>query len=149
MYVNGFQLYKIISAVIKYHSVYYCPLTWHFCGETNTKKIEKIQERALRFIYSDYSTSYESLLIKSQLPSLKVRRLRTIALESFKILNNLAPAYLNDLLTFKNHSYSFRYQRTVEVPQVRTVKHGSMSFRSTAAKIWNSLPQEFRDISSF
>jgi len=24
----------------------YCPLTWHFCGETHTKKIEKIQERA-------------------------------------------------------------------------------------------------------
>ena len=71
----------------------YCPLTWHFCGEANTKKIEKIQERALRFIYSDYSSSYESLLIKSQLPSLKVRRLRTIALESFKILNKLSPAY--------------------------------------------------------
>ena len=41
----------------------YCPLTWHFCGEVDTKKIEKIQERALRFIYSDYSSSYESLLI--------------------------------------------------------------------------------------
>ena len=103
----------------------YCPLTWHFCGEVNTKKIEKIQERALRFIYSDYSSSYESLLIKFQLPSLKVRRMRTIALESFKILNNLSPAYLNDLLTVKNHSYNFRYQKTVEVPQVRTVKHCS------------------------
>ena len=84
-----------------------------------------------------------------QLPSLKVRRMRTIALESFKILNNLSPAYLNDLLTVKNHSYNFRYQKTVEVPQVRTVKHGSSSFRSTAAKIWNSLPQHLRDISSF
>ena len=81
----------------------YCPLTWHFCGEANTKKIEKIQERALRFIYSDYSSSYESLLIKSPLPSLRVRRLRTIALESFKILNNLSPVYLNDLLTFKKN----------------------------------------------
>ena len=60
---------------------------------SNTKKIEKIQERALRFIYSEYSSSYESLLIKFQLPSLKVRRLRTIALESLKILNNLSPAY--------------------------------------------------------
>ena len=58
-----------------------------------------------------------------------------IALESFKILNNLSPVYLNDLLTFKKHSYSFRYQKTVEAPQVRTVKHGSRSFRSTAAKI--------------
>ena len=128
----------------------YCPLTCqHFCGEVNTKKIEKIQERALRFIYSDYSSSYELLLIKSQLPSMKVRRMRTIALESFKILNNLSPAYLNELLTFKNHSYNFRYQRTVEDPQVRTVKHSSRSFPSTTAKIWSSLPQHLRDISSF
>ena len=31
----------------------YCPLTWHFTGETNTRKVEKLQERALRFIYDD------------------------------------------------------------------------------------------------
>jgi hypothetical protein len=49
----------------------------HFCGETNTRKIDKIQERALRFIYEDYSSSYEDLLNKSRLPTLKIRRLRT------------------------------------------------------------------------
>jgi len=38
----------------------YCPLTWHFCSETNTKKVENIQKRALRFIYNDYSSSYEA-----------------------------------------------------------------------------------------
>ena len=59
-------------------------------------KIGKIQERAMIFIYSDYSSSYESLLIKSQLPSLKVRRL-----ESLQSLNNLSSAYLNDLVNFK------------------------------------------------
>ena len=32
----------------------FCPLSWHFCSEANTKKIEKIQERALRFVYNDY-----------------------------------------------------------------------------------------------
>ena len=51
----------------------------------NTKKIENIQERALQFIYRDYDSSYESLLIKSQSPSFKVKRLREIALEAFKI----------------------------------------------------------------
>ena len=127
----------------------YCPLVWHFCGETNTKKIEKIQERALRFIYSDHSSSYDSLLVKSHLPSLRVRRQRAVALEAFKILNNLSPVYLNDLLTFKHHYYSFRYTKTVEVPHVKTVKYGTRSFRSTAAKIWNSLPQHMRDISDF
>ena len=116
----------------------YCPLVWHFCGEVNTKKIEKIQESALRFIYQDYASSYDTLLNKSQLPSLRVRRLRAIALEAFKILSNQTPVYLSDLLTFKSHSYSFRYTNTVEVPQVRTSKYGVRSFRSTAAKMWNS-----------
>ena len=35
------------------------------CGETNTKKMEKIQERALDFIYNDHASDYESLLLKS------------------------------------------------------------------------------------
>ena len=31
-------------------------------------KMEKIQERALRFIYEDYNSSYENLLQKSNYP---------------------------------------------------------------------------------
>ena len=128
----------------------YCPLTWHFFWrKKNTKKIEKIQERALRFIYRDYDSSCESLLLRFQLPSLKVRRLRAIAFEAFKILNNLFPVFLNDLLTFKNLSYSFWYTKTVEIPQVRTNRYGTRSFRSTAAKMWNNLPQHFREITSY
>ena len=45
--------------------------------------LRKNQETALRFIYWDYSSGYESLLIKSQLPSLKVSRWKTIASEIF------------------------------------------------------------------
>ena len=44
--------------------------------------MEKIQERALRFIYNDYVLNYEELLEKSKMPSLKVRRLRSIAMET-------------------------------------------------------------------
>ena len=76
----------------------YCPLVWHFCWEVDTKKIH---ERALRFIYQDYNSSYDTLLGKSQQPSLKVRRWKAIALEAFKILNNQTPVYLRDLLTNK------------------------------------------------
>ena len=57
-----------------------------------------------------------------------------------KILNNQTPVYLSDLLTYKSHSHSFRYTNTFETPQVRTSPYGVRSFRSTAAKIWNSLP---------
>ena len=55
---------------------------------------------------------------------------------------------MSDILTYKPHSYSFRYTNTVDIPQVRTSSYGVRSFRSTAAKIWNSLPQKFREITS-
>jgi hypothetical protein len=53
----------------------------------NTKQMEKIQERALKFIYNENHSTYQELLAKSQLPSLKIRHIRTIAIETFKIIN--------------------------------------------------------------
>jgi hypothetical protein len=108
----------------------------------------KIQERALRFIYEDYSSSYEDLLNKSRLPTLKIRRLRTMAIEVYKILNKKSPMYLNDLFVYKESRYSFRKTNTVEVPQVRTTYHGLHSFRFAGATLWNELPNELRNVSS-
>ena len=126
----------------------YCPLAWHFCSESNTKKMERIQERALRFIYDDFSTSYEHLLEKSKLPSLKLRRQRTIALEAFKIVNKQCPSILDDMLQVKQNHYNFRYQRTVHVPPARTTRYGIQSFRHKAATVWNSLPENVRNMTS-
>ena len=124
----------------------FCPLTWHFCGEIKTQKIENIQKRALRFIYNDYKSDYEGLLSKSKLPSLKIRRLRQMAIETYKIINKQTPTYLHDLIKIKNNSYSFRYTNTAEIPRVRSTSYGLKSFRSAAPRLWNSLPQHFRDV---
>jgi hypothetical protein len=78
----------------------------HFTNESNTRKIEKIQERALRYIYDDFNSNYDQLLEKSGLISLKVRRLRAIALETYKILNDMSPVYLNDLLHLKHSKHN-------------------------------------------
>ena len=64
----------------------FCPLAWHFCTDKNSKKIEKVQERALRFVYDDYTSSYINLLEKALVPSLQIRRIRTMALETYKIV---------------------------------------------------------------
>lgn len=126
----------------------YCPVVWHFCGENNTKKIEKIQKRSLRFIFDDYVGTYGELLVKSGLPSLKIRRMRSMATEVFKIVTKNSPIYLHDLFVFKNNTYSFRRENTVEVPQVRTTHHGLHSFRYAGATLWNELPNAFRQASS-
>ena len=43
----------------------FCPLAWHFCTDKNSNKLEKVQERALRFVYNDYTSSYINLLEKA------------------------------------------------------------------------------------
>ena len=76
---------------------------------------------------------------------LKVRRLSSIALETFKIINKNCQSYLYDLINIKKHQYSFRYSNTTELPQVRTIRYGINSFRYTASKLWNELPEHFRN----
>jgi hypothetical protein len=48
-------------------------LAWHFCSKANTIKLEKIQERALRFIYEDYNSTDEELLHIAKVPSLQTK----------------------------------------------------------------------------
>ena len=127
----------------------FCPLSWHFCSVANTKKIEKIQERALRFVYYDYNSSYEELLVKAKIPSLHVRRTRAMALETFKILHDMAPPVLSDLIHKQGHKYNFRYSNLLQIPHVKTTRYGKQSFRYAAPVLWNSLPEEYRKCSNF
>ena len=40
----------------------YCPLIWMFCSRNSNKKINRLHERALRLVYDDCSSSFETLL---------------------------------------------------------------------------------------
>ena len=111
---------------------------------------KKIQERALQFVYEDFDSSYEELLNKAKIPTFHVRRLRTMALETFKILNNMSPPVLSNLVRLRENTvYNFRYNNILQVPRVSTSKFGKKSFSDAAAVLWNSFPDEFRKVSSF
>ena len=74
-------------------NVIYCSLVWHAYGVQNTRKLEKLQERALRFVYLDKVSSYDDLLTKANLTTLHLGRLNMLATEVYKsvhILNCLA-----------------------------------------------------------
>ena len=127
----------------------YCPVVWHFCSKSSTDKMEKLQYRALRLVYNDFIISYEDLLKKANMNTLQITTIRKIAIETFKILNNMSPSYILDLVKFKNTNYSFRYQNFAELPRVNTESYGRKSFRYEAAHIWNSFPNELRTTTDF
>ena len=47
----------------------YCSESLHHCGKRGCAKLEKINERALRFVTGDKSTTYETLLKQLNLQS--------------------------------------------------------------------------------
>ena len=56
----------------------YCQIVWHFCKASDARKLESVQERALRAVYNDRNATYEELLEKGRLSSLDNRRLQDI-----------------------------------------------------------------------
>ena len=81
--------------------------------------------------------------------SRKIRGIRTLAIETFKILNKETPQYIHDLVTLKNNKYNFRYSNTAHIPTVKNTRYGLNSFRYYASKTWNELPDHFRKEASF
>ena len=61
-------IYK--SSILPYLA--YCHLVWHFCKASDSRKIERLQERALRAVYRTKSSSYQTLLKISGLPRRKI-----------------------------------------------------------------------------
>jgi hypothetical protein len=49
------------------------------------------------------------------MPTQHIRRIRTMALETFKILNGLAPPVLSNLVKKQDHKYNFRYTNLAKI----------------------------------
>ena len=124
----------------------YCPLVWHFCGVQNNNKIEKIQERALRILYQDYTSPYSVLVQNAGTTTIFISRLKYLLIEVFKCLNRTNSACLNDMFSIKQSPYSLRDPLKLVQPKRNTVRHGLRSFTYAGAKLWNELPIEMKDL---
>ena len=78
----------------------YCPLAWHFCSSNSTNKLEKVQERALRFINNDFTSSLPDLLKQTNTQPLHIRWLKLMACEVYKLVNDLSVSHPNILMTW-------------------------------------------------
>ncbi len=130
----------------------YCPIVWHFCGRVSTRKMERIQERALRFLYNDTTSEYRDLLDKTGYDSLHLRRIKTIACEVFKCLFKLSPEFINELFKPKEVNYDLRNNSLLMQPNFKKIRYGKNTFQYYGAHLWNILPNDVKkcmDLKSF
>ena len=128
------QLYK--AAILPY--LIYSHTIWHFCCASDKRKLERVQERALRAVFNDKVAGYEELLRKADLPNLQNRRLQDIAILVYKAKHNLCPQYISDLFTSKNTRINLR-NADINIPRFNTVNYGKHSLRYLGARIWSKL----------
>ena len=122
----------------------YCPIVYNTYSIQLSRKLEKLQERALRFVLSDFTSSYNELLEKASKPSLLQMRNQATVEQVFKVQNNLARPMPPDY--FKKHTthYSLRRNEKLYVPSYNTVKYGKNSFRHTGPQLWNQLSNDVK-----
>ena len=101
----------------------YCSTVWNFCKASDSRKLERVQERALRTIYCDSNSMYPELLIRAKLPTLYNRRLQDIAILMYKVKNGLCPDYLFRLFISRSNKYNLRNNDFI-IPRVNTTGYG-------------------------
>ena len=123
----------------------YCPLVWHHCSLENSRKIEKIQERGLRFVYNDSTSTYFELLGRAQKNLLYIERLKKLAIFVFKCKHELGPVSLHNVYASKSVPYNFRDSSKLIQPNTNTTTFGLKSLKYTGAALWNNvLPKELK-----
>lgn len=137
------QLFKV--AILPHLT--YCHLAWHFCRASDTRKLERLQERGLRAVYRDKQSTYLQLLERARLPTLLNRRLQDICILMYKVKHNLSPFNICNIFKQHNSSYNLR-QSDFSIPRYNTVTYGKHSLRYLGPKLWTRLSNEDRTIES-
>ena len=123
----------------------YCPLIWMFCSRKMNNKINHIHERALRLVYDDYTTSFEELLFKDKSVSIHYRNVQKVAIEMFKVKNDLCPDFIKKL--FCPIETKTRSNASFHRPNINTVYNGERSLRYFGPIVWDTMiPQSFKTI---
>jgi hypothetical protein len=126
----------------------YCPTVWMFAGKTNMEKLEKTNKRALRFVVNDNEAEYDQICRDENELSIYKRCIKAAAIQMYKIKNQLAPAYIQNLFTRKESVYDIRDNDLFNIPRFKTVNYGKKSFRYYGAKLWSNIPTNLKEKNS-
>ena len=84
---------------------------WHgltFCSRTLNNRINKLQERVLRILYKDDASSFIYLLEKDKSITNHEHNKKLLAIEMFKVKNDILPNVLGEFITKRDLSYNLK-----------------------------------------
>ena len=102
-----------------------------------------------RLAYNDKQTPFPELLKKVGSVSIQKRNIQSLAVEMCAISRNISPLIMNENFKQKDDSqYNLRQISEFSRPMVKSVHYGSESVSFLGPKIWDRLPDDYKDIGS-
>ena len=127
----------------------YCPLIWMLPSRTLNNKINRLHERVLRTVYSDYKSSFNTLLEKDGSFLIHHRNIQGLAIEIYKFLHGLFPAIMGDIIKLiRPPTYNLRTRHELYSRNTKTVRYSTETIFFLAPKIWALVPQNIKNYTS-
>ena len=107
----------------------YCPLIWLLHSRTLNNKINRLHERALRIVYSDYKSSVNTLLEKDGSFSIHHKNIQSLAIEIYKFLHGPSPDIMDEIIKFhRPPTYNLRTRQELYSRNAKTVTYGRETY---------------------
>ena len=146
-YMGQDKLRVLMKAFIESQFAY-CPLVWMFHSRTLNNRINRLHERALRLVYKNSHLTFEELLRKDNSFTIHRRNLQKLAIEIYKVKNNLAPTLIQDIFQIRDIPYNLRSMNPFVSANVNTVYNGTETISFRGPKTWALVPDEIKNATS-
>jgi Reverse transcriptase (RNA-dependent DNA polymerase) len=127
----------------------YCDVVFIHINENLKNKLQKMQNRCIRFIYNRKKFDHISSCYK-ELNWLKLDKRRELHLGCliYKIKQNKTPVYLYNMLSESSNIHNYNTRTKCSLPSVNN-DYGKKMFKFFGPQFWNSIPQTIRDENNF
>ena len=123
----------------------YCPLIWMFHNRTLNKRINKVQERALRLVHNDNTSSFYELIQKDNSFTIHHWNIQKLALAMFRVKHRIAPKIMCELFNEANVPYNLRQEVSFHSYNVKTELYDTETLSYLGNKIWNVVSSDIKD----
>ena len=89
----------------------------------------------------------KTILEKSKKSSMEIKRLRNLATEIFKAINNLNSSFMKNIFTWKENASVC--PNNLVVTSHNSATYGDKSLMTLGPKIWNVLPEKIKSETSY
>ena len=146
-YLETYKKELLFKSMVK-SQFNYCPLVWMFCSRKANNLINKIQERSLRLITNDKTSTFEHLLQANNEITTHQRNLQVLMVEVFKIINGFAPPVMEDFFLFCENAHNILNFQIISNESKKSVRCGLETVKYRTPLLWANLSEKYKTATS-